>query len=327
MQLLHTSICRLVITFSIIYKSKQESHLPTPVQSNLYLGGLKMLKSPIIIFILLILISPSSMSASPIPDSLNKSLNSDLQNQRQQIDILLNQDEPKHSLHTANETSTKYQLGDGYETYTIYLPSNVASENLEFSSTDASLLRSVGYLFLIEKASLSVALAFTDNNSKNEEIIGVASSEDFSDADFKIPMEKAKQLVGFNSSSKLIYDEGHRTIALVAITDQGEKVAMLQDSSPLGLKRYDVLSFQELIEKVQHYEVEQSKMAYLNNEPTSGGAGGSSTGNGGAGNLQNLANTSTISPYIWSVSVIVLIGIGVLSYVIYRKRKPRSLSN
>ncbi len=267
----------------------------------------------------------SAEASSNLPQDVKESINKDFANWQTQLQTLTNDSTTDTQKNTLSGEKKLSSLGAGYAKYNINLSSSSVSQNTYITSSNKNLLRFTGYVFLVEGINGSNALAFTEDTGNRQEIIGLASSEDFSDADFKIPIEKAKQLVGFNSSSKLIYDEGHRTIALVTITDQGEKVAVLQDSSPLGLKRYDVLSFQELIEKVQDYEAEQSKIAYLNNEPTSGGGGSSSTGNGGAGNLQNVANSSTVPPYIWIVSVIVLIGF--VSHVIYRKRKQRSLSH
>jgi len=270
---------------------------------------------------------PSTVQASStVPKDIQDALSRDLENWQTQLQLLLNdstKDIQKNKI--MSEKSPPNYLGEGYAIYSIYLSSSLPS-NTYITSTNENLLRFTGYLFSVESAAGSIALAFTDHTSDNRKIIRLASSDNFSDNDFKLPMQKAQQLVGFNASSKLIYDEGHRTVALVTITDQGEQVAMLKDSSPLDLKQYDVLSFQELIIKVDNYEAQQIQMASSSTELLLGGGDGSPGFNDRIINVQDSLSTrsSPISinrPLSWMIVVIFIIGFVILYYFIYRKRK------
>ncbi len=284
-----------------------------------------MLKKLMILTLIGILTLPLSISASSVPQDVEENLQQNLSTWIPSLQRLTNDQAETNKQGLAAKNEAEDHLGEGYAVYDIDLRNSVTKDTYPLSPED--MLRFKGYMFTVEGQNGSKALAFAYSPPNYTEITRISSSEEFSDADFKIPMEKAKKLVGFNTTSKLLYDLAHQTIALVTTTDKGQQVALLEDSMLLGLKKYDVLSLTELIDKVRNIESEQAQNASINNEPTSGGGGGSATGNGGAGNLQNAANSSAISPYIWSVSVIVLIGIGVLTYVIYRKRKKYSLQN
>ncbi len=283
-----------------------------------------MLKRATILLItaLFIIFPLTSISAASVPEDIRKSINEELQNQKQEINIFLNQDQPQQNINATNDISTENHLGDGYPLYTIKNASQVKEDNQATNSLTFS-----GYLFLIEDdQGHSKALAFADKAPNYNEITQVSSEAEFSDANFSDPLEKAKNLIGYNKDSKLIYDSAHQVIALVTSKDNIEQVALVKNSTLNHMKQFEVLPFSDFISQIRQTEMDQAKLVSQSNEPVSG-SGGSATGNGGAGNLQNVTNTSTLSPYIWGVSAIVLIGIGVLSYVMYRKRKQRSLSH
>ncbi|WP_322903378.1 hypothetical protein [Paenibacillus campi] len=191
-----------------------------------------------LIWISFICLSLSVPADATTPENIKDALNKDLSHWQQQMQTLTTHSKQATQTNTlSDDKTTSSYLGDGYAKYNINVSSYSASQNTYVSSTNNSVLRFTGYVFLVEGKSGSTALAFADDPSDYKKITGLASSENFSDADFKIPMAKAKQFVGFNASSKLIYDEAHRIIALVTTTDQGEKVALLEASSPLGLKK------------------------------------------------------------------------------------------
>ncbi|WP_322923016.1 hypothetical protein [Paenibacillus campi] len=274
---------------------------------------------------------PLSVFASSVPEDVQENLQ---QNVSQWIPSLQRLTENSTTYNTqslSDKEENQDHLGDGYAVYDIDLRRS-ATQSTYTAESDQDVLRFKGYMFIVEGQHGSKALAFAYSPPNYTEITRISSSENFSDADFKIPMAKAKQRIGFNATSKLLYDLAHQTIALVTTTDQGEHVALLQDSMLLGLKKYDVLSLHELIAKVRQVEAEQAQQASFTNEPTSGGGGGAVNSGGGTGNVQAATEmfTSklfTSQAFIWIVAGIIVVGLGIVYYVVYRKRKQRSISH
>ncbi len=266
------------------------------------------------LLISLMFISNSSSFASSVPDKVRTAIERDWQNQQQSISIFLNQEQPEQALHT--DYNDKNVLGDGYAIYSL---KNLAT--VQNDAYTANVLQFSGYVFNVEDQNGSKALAYAKQPPHYDTITHLASDPNFSDQSFKIPLEQAKQKIGYTSESKLINDEPHHIIALVTAKDGLEQLIFIEDSMLLNMKKFDIISFEEFMIKIRQADAIQAKFASNSTEPLSGA--------GVSYDRENTQKSSFITAdwnivsysLIWKIGLIMIIIVATICYLTYCKSK------
>ncbi|MFD1886226.1 hypothetical protein [Paenibacillus wenxiniae] len=264
--------------------------------------------------ILLMFISPLSILAASVPDEVRAAVERDLQNQQQSISILLNQEQSGQTIHT--NRNTKNRLGDGYATYSL---KNLATVQHDAYADD--VLQFSGYVFIVEDQTGSRALAYAGQAPDYSTITQVASDPNFSDQSFKIPLEKAKQWIGYTSESKLIHDEPHHIVALVTPKDGLEQVIFVENSMLLNMQQFDIIPFKQFIIKIRQAEAEQAKFTTSSDEPLSGGS--VSYIEAYTQQSSSSAKQSMFPYFLFATLSVIVIVVAVICYLIYHKRKQQ----
>lgn len=223
-----------------------------------------MFKKVLLLTIFLLLI-PKLTFASSIPSGIERSIKEELQEQKTELDLLTKNS--KNNSIASKGTEQQTELGNGYSVYMINTANHVKNDVYDKSSSLDDSLQFNGYLFVIEGNKGSKAIAFADRAPDYDKITQFSTDTDFADQ-----IEEAKNLIGYNKNSKVLYDGANQIVALVTKKDEVQKVVLLKDSMLNNMNAFDIFSSEDFITKIILSQEQRSKIATISNEPVSGGA-------------------------------------------------------
>ncbi|WP_025676603.1 hypothetical protein [Paenibacillus polymyxa] len=145
------------------------------------------------------------LAANEVPQEVEQSIEKDLGNFKDDI-----RKNTGFKITTTKEAEN-LTLDEGFKVYTVN------SKAVRTGNTDRAnnILKSKGYLFSIKSGQQNNGIVFSEDGKR------IRSA--YSDLEFPSQFEEAKKLIGYDESSKLIYDE---TVALISDID-GKKLWFL----------------------------------------------------------------------------------------------------
>ncbi|MEK5086932.1 LPXTG cell wall anchor domain-containing protein [Paenibacillus sp. FSL M8-0228] len=253
-----------------------------------------------IAFSCILLFPITVLAANEVPKEVEQSIEKDLGNFKDDI-----RKNTGFKITTTKEAEN-LTLDEGFKVYTVN------SKAVRSGNTDRAndILKSKGYLFSIKSGQQNNGIVFSEDGKR------IRSA--YSDLEFPSQFEEAKKLIGYDESSKLIYDDRLATVALISDIDGKEVVVPLRESVYMEFKPLKVYNLQEFVEFLSANEKARQEASEKNDSDELISGGSPSNLNSTTSQLIT-SKISTEKVSLFSIAGLAIIG-GIF-FVIKRRKK------